>query len=44
MSFEEVIAGYKKIKEDYYNFASGAKDVIAAVSSEIYPVRPYFTN
>ena len=41
MSFEEVIAGYNKIKEDYYNSAIGAKDVIAAVFFKFYPVRPY---
>lgn len=44
MSFEEVIAGYNKIKEDYHNSAIGAKDVIAAVFFEFHPVRPYFTN
>ena len=41
MSFEEVIAGYNKIKEDYHNSAIGAKDVIAAVFFEFHPVRPY---
>ena len=44
MSFEEVITGYNKIKEDYHNSAIGAKDVIAAVFFEFHPVRPYFTN
>ena len=41
MSFEEVIAGYNKIKEDYHNSAIGAKDVIAAVFFKFHPVRPY---
>lgn len=37
MSFEEVITGYNKIKEDYHNSAIGAKDVIAAVFFEFHP-------
>ena len=39
MSFEEIIGGYNRIKEDYHNSAIGAKDVIDAVFFEFHPVR-----
>lgn len=37
MSFEEIIGGYNRIKENYHNSAIGAKDVIAAVFFEFHP-------
>jgi len=43
VSFDDVIDGYTRIKDDYYKSAKGAKDVIAAVFFEFHPVRnPYF--
>ena len=43
VSFDDVINGYTRIKDDYEKSAKGAKDVIAAVFFEFHPVRkPYF--
>ena len=38
LSFEDIIGGYNRIKEDYEDSAIGAKDVIAAVFFEFHPV------
>ncbi|XP_068715181.1 guanylate-binding protein 6-like isoform X2 [Montipora foliosa] len=37
VSFDDVIIGYTRIKDDYYKSAKGAKDVIAAVFFEFHP-------
>jgi len=37
VSFDDVIDGYTRIKDDYYKSAKGAKDVIAAVFFEFHP-------
>lgn len=42
VSFDDVISGYSRIKDDYHNSAKGAKDVIAAVFFEFHPVRRKF--
>lgn len=39
VSFDDVIDGYTRIKDDYYKSAKGAKDVIAVVFFEFHPVR-----
>lgn len=39
VSFDDVIDGYTRIKDDYHKSAKGAKDVIAAVFFEFHPVR-----
>jgi len=40
LSFDDIIGGYNRIKDEYHNSAIGAKDVIAAVFSEFHPVSP----
>ncbi|XP_078366581.1 uncharacterized protein LOC144650716 isoform X2 [Oculina patagonica] len=37
VSFDDVISGYSRIKDDYHSSAKGAKDVIAAVFFEFHP-------
>ncbi|KAJ7380900.1 hypothetical protein OS493_004483 [Desmophyllum pertusum] len=37
LSFEDIIGGYNRIKDDYNKSAIGAKDVIAAVFFEFHP-------
>ena len=45
VSFDDVISGYTRIKDDYHNSAKGAKDVIAVVFFEFHPVRtPFFSQ
>ena len=50
ISFDEINDGCNQIKEKYNNSAKGAKDVVAAVFAEIYPVRldveicPFLSN
>lgn len=39
VSFDDIIGGYTRIKDDYDNSAKGAKDAIAAVFFEFHPVR-----
>ena len=36
--FDDIVAGYKKIEQDYKARATGAKQVCAAVFFEFYPV------
>ena len=43
ISFDDVISGYTRIKDDYHNSAKGAKDVIAKVFFEFHPVSRHFT-
>lgn len=31
VSFEDIIEGYQRVKDDYHKYAVGAEDVIAAV-------------
>ena len=38
MSFHDIIQVYERIKEDFHNRATGAKDVHAAVFYEFHPV------
>ena len=44
VSFDDIIGGYERIKDDYETHATGAKDVITAVFYEFHPVRIYFTS
>ena len=39
VSFQDIVDGYSKIKEDYEKLAKGAKDAIAATFFEFHPVR-----
>ena len=39
VSFHDIIRGYQRIKDEYYESAIGAKDVIAKVFVELHPVR-----
>ena len=36
--FEDIVAGYNRIEQDYKARATGAKDVCAAVFFEFHPV------
>ena len=38
LSFDDIIGGYNRIKDEYNKSAIGAKDVIAAVFYEFHPV------
>ena len=38
LSYDEIIGGYNRIKDEYNMSAIGAKDVIAAVFFEFHPV------
>ena len=38
LSFDDIIGGYNRIKDEYDKSAMGAKDVIAAVFFEFHPV------
>ena len=38
LSFDDIIGGYNRIKDDYDKSAIGAKDIIAAVFFEFHPV------
>ena len=38
LSFDDIIGGYNRIKDEYDKSAIGAKDVIAAVFFEFHPV------
>ena len=38
MSFHDIIQAYERIKQDFHNRATGAKDVHAAVFYEFHPV------
>jgi len=39
-SFDDIIGGYNRIKDEYHNSAIGAKDVIATAFYEFHPVSP----
>ena len=39
VSFDDIIGGYQRIKDEYYESAIGAKDVIAKVFVELHAVR-----
>ena len=39
VSFDDIIGGYQRIKDEYYESAIGAKDVIAKVFLELHAVR-----
>lgn len=39
VSFDDIIRGYQRIKDDYHKSAIGAKDVIATVFVELHKVR-----
>lgn len=41
VSFEDIIGGYQRIKDDYHKSAIGAEDVIAIVFVELHKVRSY---
>ena len=38
-SFEYMIGGYQRVKDDFHRYAVGAEDVIAAVFLELHKVR-----
>ena len=42
LSFDDVIEGYKKIKDEYEKNAKGAEDVIAAVFYDYHEVRKVY--
>lgn len=42
LSFDDIIGGYQRIKDDYHKSAIGAKDVIAKVFVELHAVRHYY--
>ena len=42
LSYDDVIGGYKRIKDDYEKNAKGAKDVIAAVFFDYHEVRTIY--
>ena len=44
VKFEDIIAGYNRIEQDYKARATGAKDVCAAVFFEFHPVNKGFTS
>ena len=39
VTFQDIVDGYSKIKDDYEKLAKGAKDTIAATFFEFHPVR-----
>ena len=39
ISFEDIIGGYQRVKDDFHQYAEGAEDVIAAVFLELHRVR-----
>ena len=39
ISFEDIIGGYQRVKNDFHQYAVGAEDVIAAVFLELHKVR-----
>ena len=39
VSFEDIIGGYQRIKDEYHKYAVGAEDVIAAVFLKLHKVR-----
>ena len=39
ISFEDIIGGYQRVKDDFHQYAEGAEDVIAAVFLELHKVR-----
>ncbi len=42
VSFDDIIGGYQRIKDDYHKSAKGAKDVIATVFVELHAVRHFY--